>query len=98
MPYSEMYDYCKDLHCVMESTYCEDVQDLKNVDIKVITGKLSTKTLYVETSDLEFRVGGNIVDEKKFDIFKAKFSKVRKVKIKYLPNTETLLSIEPIKD
>lgn len=98
MPYSETYDYYKDLHYVMEGTYCEDVQELKNVYVNVITGKWSTKTLYIETSDFKFQVGSNIVDEENFDSFKAKFKNIKKVKIEYLPNTETLLSIIPVKD
>jgi len=98
IPHSETYDYYKDLHYVMEDTYCEDVQDLNNVYINVITGKASTKTLYVETSDFKFIVRKNIVDEENFDSFKAKFKNVKKVKIEYLPNTETLLSIVPVKD
>jgi len=98
MPYSETYDYYKDLRYVMEGTYCEDVQELKNVYVNVTTGKWSTKTLSVETSDFKFQVGSNIVDEENFDSFKAKFKNVKKVKIEYLPNTETLLSIVPVKD
>ena len=85
MPYSETYEFYKDLHYVIENTNCEDVQELKNVDIHVTTGKWSTKTLYVETSDFEFMVHGNIVDEENFDGFKAKYSQVKKVRIKYLP-------------
>lgn len=98
MPYSETYDYYKDLHYVIEGTYCEDVQELKNVYVNVIKGKWSTRTLYVETSDFKFQVGSNIVDEENFDSFKARFNNVKKVKIKYLPNSKNLLSIEPVKD
>ncbi len=96
--YSETYEFYKDLHYVTESTYCEDVQDLKSVYINEIKGKWSTKSLYVETLDYNFNVGSNIVNEENFDSFKAKYSQVKKVRIKYLPNSMILLRIEPVKD
>ncbi|WP_157786707.1 hypothetical protein [Clostridium sp. ZBS18] len=40
----------------------------------------------------------NIVEKREFNKFKAKFDNVKKVRIKYLSNTNILLSIEPIKD
>ncbi|OOM11685.1 hypothetical protein [Clostridium saccharobutylicum] len=98
IPYSGTYESYKDLRYVIEGTYCEDVQELKNVYINNTTGKLSSRTLYVETSDFKFIVHENIVDDNDFDEFKARFDKVKKVKIKYLPNTEILLSIQPVKD
>jgi len=98
IPYSEVYKDYKDLHYVMENTYCEDVQEVKDVYIHVTTGKWSSKTLYIETSDFKFIVQDNIVNESNYNSFKAKFNNVKKVKIKYLPNSHLLLSIEPIKD
>lgn len=95
---SYSYKYYKDLHYVTEGTYCEDVQELKNVYKEVITGKLSLTTIYIETKDFKFIVGDNIVEEKDFDKFKEKFNNVKKVKIRYLPNSETLLYIEPVTD
>ena len=59
---------------------------------------MSTKRLYIETSDFKFSVDSNIVDKKDFDIFKAKYNKVKRVKIRYLPNSHNLLSIQPVKD
>ncbi|NOW06124.1 hypothetical protein [Clostridium beijerinckii] len=98
IPNSEFYKDYKDFHYVMENTYCEDIQELKNVDIHVITGKWSSKTLYVETSDFKFIVQDNIVAESDYDIFKFKYKNVKKVKIKYLPNSNLLLRIQPMKD
>jgi len=98
MTYSETYEYYKDLHYVINGTYCEDVQDLKDVYVDTITGKVSTKKLYIDTSDFKFQIRSNIVDKEDFDIFKSKYNKVKRVKIRYLPNSHNLLSIEPIKD
>lgn len=98
MPYSETYEFCKDLHYVTEGTYCEKVQELKSVYINETKGKWSTKSLYVETLDYNFNVGDNIIDESDYDSFKWKYKDVKKVRIKYLPNSEILLSIEPVKD
>jgi hypothetical protein len=98
IPNSEVYKYYKDLHYVMENTYCEDIQELKDVYIDVKTGKLSSKTLYVETSDFKFIVQDNLVNESNYDIFKSKYSKVKKVRIKYLPNSNLLLRIEPVEE
>lgn len=66
--------------------------------INEIKGKWSAKPLYVEKLDYNFNIGNNIVDEGNFDDFKAKYSQVKKVRIKYLHNSEILLSIEPVKD
>lgn len=98
MPYSETYEFYKDLHYITEGTYCEDVQELKNVYVNVTTGKVTTKALYIQTSDFEFQVRSNIVNESDYDSFKWKYKDVKKVRIKYLPNSEILLSIEPVKD
>ncbi len=98
IPYSETYEFYNDLHYVTENTYCEDVQELRNIYIKEVKGKWSSKILYIDTSDFEFMVHGNIADEENFDRFKAKYSQVKKVRIKYLPNSRILLSIEPVKD
>lgn len=96
--YSEFYKDYKDLHYVIENNYCEDVRELKSVDIHVTTGKWSSKTLYVETSGFKFIVQDNIVNESDYDSFKSKYSNVKKVRIKYLPNSNLLLGIEPVKD
>ncbi len=98
MSYSETYEFYKDLHYVTENTYCEDVQELKNVYVSVTTGKVTTKALYIQTSEYNFDVGSNIVDESDYDSFKQKYKDVKKVRIRYLPNSEILLSIEPVKD
>ncbi|NRT91273.1 hypothetical protein [Clostridium beijerinckii] len=98
VPNSEFYKEYKDFYYVMKNTYCEEIQELKNVDIHVITGKWSSKTLYVETSDFKFIVQDNIVAESDYDSFKFKYNNVKKVKIKYLPNSNLLLRIEPMKD
>lgn len=95
IPYSDTYKYYKDLHYVMQDSYCEDVQDLKKIYIEKHEGKLSLKTMYIETSDIKFIVNDNLVEEEDYDTFKAKFKDVKKVKIRYLPNTKTLISIEP---
>ncbi|MBN1056968.1 hypothetical protein DVW05_16760 [Clostridium botulinum] len=55
-------------------------------------------TTYIETIDFKFQVERNIVEKREFNKFKAKFDNVKKVRIKYLSNTNILLSIEPIKD
>lgn len=98
IPYSEFYKDYKDLHYVIENNYFEDVQELNSVDIHVTTGKWSSKTLYVETSGFKFIVQDNIVNESDYDSFKSKYIKVKKVRIKYLPNSNLLLGIEPVKD
>lgn len=98
MPYSGTYESYRDLPYVIKGTYSEEIQELKSVYINEIKGKLSSRTLYAETSDFNFIVHENIVEENDFDKFKARFNDVKKVKIKYLPNTEILLSIEPVKD
>ncbi|NRT73804.1 hypothetical protein [Clostridium beijerinckii] len=98
IPYSGTYTSFMDLPYVVKGTYCEEVQELKSVYIKEIKSKISSRTLYVETSDFNFIVRENILEENDFDKFKARFNDIKKVKIKYLPNTKILLSIEPIKD
>lgn len=98
IPYSETYKDYKDLNYVTEGTYCEDVQDLKSVYVNEIKGKWSTKSLYVETLCYKFNVGNNIADESDYDSFKLKYNDVKKVRIKYLPNSEILLSIDPVND
>lgn len=98
MPYSETYEAYKDLHYVTEGAYCEDVQELKSVYINEIKGKWATKSLYIETSGYKFNVSNNIAYENDYDDFKLKYKDVKRVRIKYLPNSEILLSIEPVKD
>lgn len=98
IPYSEFYKDYKDLHYVIENNYCEDVQELKSVYVNVTTGKITTKALYVKTSDFEFQVLRNIAEESDYDSFKWKYKDVKKVRIKYLPNSNLLLGIEPVKD
>ncbi len=98
IPYSGTYASFMDLPYVVKGTYCEEVQELKSVYINEIKSKISSRTLYVETSDFNFIVRENILEENDLDKFKARFNDVKKVKIKYLPNTKILLSIEPIKD
>ncbi|MDR5588963.1 hypothetical protein [Clostridium aquiflavi] len=96
--YSGSYRCYKDLDYVINDTYCEDVQELNNIYEKVITGKYSSTTIYIETIDFKFQAERNIVEKREFNKFKAKFDNVKKVRIKYLPNTNILLSIEPVKD
>lgn len=96
--YSGVYRCSEDLYYVINDTYCEDVQELNNIYEKVTTGKYSSTTIYIETIDFKFQVERNIVEKREFNKFKAKFDNVKKVRIKYLPNTNILLSIEPIKD
>ncbi|NRT73809.1 hypothetical protein [Clostridium beijerinckii] len=78
IPYSETYEFYNDLHYVTENTYCEDVQELRNIYIKEVKGKWSSKILYIDTSDFEFMAHGNIADEENFDRFKVKYSQVKK--------------------
>ncbi|WP_252225227.1 hypothetical protein [Clostridium sp. ZBS2] len=96
--YSGSYRCYKDLDYVINDTYCEDVQELNNIYEKVITGKYSSTTIYIETIDFKFQAERNIIEKREFNKFKAKFDNVKKVRIKYLPNTNILLSIEPVKD
>lgn len=98
IPYSDFNKDYKDLHYVIENSYCEDVQELKSIDIDVLTGKWSSKTLHVETSGTRFIVQDNVVNESHYDSFKYKYRDIKKVRIKYLPNSNLLLSIEPVKD
>lgn len=98
IPHSGTYESCMDLQYVIKGTYCEKVQELNSVYINEIHSKISSRTLYVETSDFNFIVHENIVEDNDFDKFKARFNDVKEVKIKYLPNTKILLSIEPVKD
>ncbi|WP_252225241.1 hypothetical protein [Clostridium sp. ZBS2] len=96
--YSGSYRCYKDLHYVINNTYCEEVQELKDIYIYTSHGKMVLSTTYIETIDFKFQVERNIVEKREFNKFKAKFDNVKKVRIKYLPNTNILLSIEPVKD
>ena len=46
IPYSETYEYYKDLHYVINGTYCEDVQDLKDVYRGNNRKSVNKKTIY----------------------------------------------------
>lgn len=94
--YSETYKDYKDLHYAIEGTYCEDVQSLENIYIDKIQGRYSSRAMYIETSNFKFLVHDNIAQKEDFNEFKEKFNNVKKVKIRYLPNSRTLLSIEPM--
>jgi hypothetical protein len=50
-------------YSVTEGTYCEDVQELKNVYVNEITWKITTKVLCVETLNYNFNLGRNIVED-----------------------------------
>lgn len=52
--------------------------------------------MYIQTKDFKFLADVNIVQEEDFIAFKGKYDKVKKVKIKYLPNSNELLDIEPV--
>ncbi|WP_252225288.1 hypothetical protein [Clostridium sp. ZBS2] len=96
--YSGSYRCYKDLYYVINNTYCEEIQELKDIYIYTSHGKMVLSTTYIETIDFKFQVERNIVEKREFNKFKAKFDNVKKVRIKYLPNTNILLSIEPVKD
>ena len=98
IPYSDSYRFYKDFHYVINNTYLEDITELNNIYKEVTTGKAANTRIYIETTDLKFEIDDNIVKESDYDSFKARFNNVKKVKIKYLPNSEILLSIEPVKD
>lgn len=94
------YACYKDLHYVQNNTYCEDVQNLIKVYTETTSGTKGGKTtkLYVLTANLNFEVDSDIVKEKDYESFKVKFYGIKRVKIRYLPNSNTLLYIEPATD
>ncbi|MHC1683162.1 MAG: hypothetical protein AB6733_09475 [Clostridiaceae bacterium] len=100
IPRSSVYRYYKDLSYVKENAYCEDVQDLKkaNVEYKMEGKSGIVERMYVETTDFRFCVDEYIVRKEDYGKFTKKFFKVKRVKIIYLPNSNTLLAIEPADD
>lgn len=95
MKYSSFYKNLSDLEVVKTNSYNEEVQDLEKVYVEVLKGKITTKTLYIKTTDFEFIAGTAIATEDQYDAFVEKYKNVKKVRIRYLPTTHILLSIEP---
>lgn len=99
LKYTNFYEYYSDLHYALNDDYCEEVQELKEIYIKkTSSSKLNTRTIYIETKESKFIASEYIVQVKDLDRFKNKFKNCKKVKIKYLPNSNKLLWIEPVKN
>lgn len=96
---SLVYKYYKDLHYVMEGTYCENVQSLSKIYSETnFEGRAKVTRIFVKTTDFNFDVGRDIVQVEDYEKFKVKFNEIEKVKIGYLPNSNRLLYIEPVTD
>lgn len=88
-----LYKYYKDLSYVKEGVYLEKIQKLKSI-YKENEGKAGT-TIYMETTDCRFIIDSDIIEAQSFNEFKAKYNSAKYVKIRYLPNSNRLLYVEP---
>lgn len=95
--YKNIIAFFQDLSYVKENRYCEDMDEFKGIYKSESVGRYKQVSFWVETKNKKYDVLSNIVDKDNYDLLKKELNKNKTVKIKYLPNTQIVLAIEPAK-
>ena len=96
--YKSLICYTKDLSYAEKSLYYEKVEKLNDIYKTESIAKGRNVTIWLKTENDTYQLMSNIVTEDTYNEFRKNFKKDDKVKIKYLPNSQFVVSVEALSE